>query len=159
MPRIDIADAHDIPDLFAVWQASVLATHDFLAPADYDSLVPLVAQALRTFTPLHCVRDATGRPLAFMGVAGDTIEMLFVDPRHRGQGIGQALVAFALGELGATRVDVNEQNAQALGFYRRMGFDTSGRSAQDPFGKPYPILHLALTAPVRSSRSAADLPE
>jgi len=41
-------------------------------------------------------------------------------------------------------VDVNEQNHQAVGFYARMGFQMVGRSEKDPFGQPYPLLHLAL---------------
>lgn len=144
MRSISIASDDDIPRLFSVWEASVKATHDFLDPDDFLMLVPIVERTLREFTPLHCVRDEAGQACAFIGVSEGMIEMLFVDPRHRGQGAGRALVAFAIEELDATRVDVNEQNGQALGFYERMGFAVQGRSAQDPFGKPYPILHLAL---------------
>ena len=43
---------------------------------------------------------------------------------------------------GVRRVDVNEQNAQAAGFYARMGFRIVSRDALDPSGRPYPILHL-----------------
>jgi putative acetyltransferase len=46
--------------------------------------------------------------------------------------------------LGARRVDVNEQNPQALGFYRRFGFEVVSRDAVDGLGLPYPILHCAL---------------
>lgn len=144
MPSIDIASNDDIPRLFDIWEASVQATHDFLDPEDFLLLVPIVERTLREFTPLHCVRDQAGQACAFIGVSEGMIEMLFVDPPYRGQGAGRALVEFAIATLGATRVDVNEQNGQALGFYERMGFVATGRSGQDPFGKPYPILHLAL---------------
>jgi len=144
MRSIGIASNNDIPRLFDIWEASVQATHDFLDPDDFLVLVPIVERTLREFTPLHCVRDQAGQACAFIGVSEGTIEMLFVDPQHRGQGAGRALVEFAIATLGATRVDVNEQNGQALGFYQRMGFAVEGRSEQDPFGKPYPILHLAL---------------
>jgi len=155
MTSISIASDDDIPRLFDIWEASVQATHDFLHPDDFLVLVPVVERTLREFTPLHCVRDAAGQACAFMGVSEGMIEMLFVDPPYRGQGAGRALVEFAIAQLGATQVDVNEQNRQALGFYERMGFVVESRSEQDPYGKPYPILHLALTEPLRSSRSAA----
>lgn len=158
MPSITIATNDDLPRLFDIWEASVQATHDFLHPDDFLLLVPIVERTLREFTPLHCVRDEAGQPCAFMGVSEGMIEMLFVDPQHRGQGAGRALVEFAIAQLKATQVDVNEQNRQALGFYERLGFAVAGRSEQDPLGKPYPILHLELTAPLRSSRSAEDLP-
>ena len=75
---------------------------------------------------------------------GDSIEMLFVAAEARGRGIGSALMRQALA-LGASRVDVNEQNPQALGFYRRFGFEVASRDKLDSLGLPYPILHCALS--------------
>ena len=69
------------------------------------------------------------------------LEMLFVRAEMRGQGVGSALVRRALDE-GVTRVDVNEQNPLALGFYQRMGFAVTGRSALDGQGRPFPLLHM-----------------
>ena len=43
---------------------------------------------------------------------------------------------------GATVVEVNEQNAQAVRFYHWMGFSVVGRSEVDSLGKPFPLLHL-----------------
>ena len=106
------------------------ATHHFLGEA---------AQ----MAPVHCIRDAEGRVCAFMYVANGAIEALFIAPEQRGKGLGRALVAFALQSLGATRVDVNEQNGDALRFYQRMGFEIAGRSAVDEYGNPFPILHLS----------------
>lgn len=54
------------------------------------------------------------------------------------------LATHAINELGATKVDVNEQNEQALGFYQHIGFSVTGRSPVDGQGKPYPLLHMAL---------------
>ncbi|PLX92501.1 MAG: GNAT family N-acetyltransferase, partial [Desulfuromonas sp.] len=62
----------------------------------------------------------------------------------RGKGIGALLVAYAINAQGATNVDVNEQNGQALGFYQHLGFSVTGRSPVDGQGKPYPLLHMAL---------------
>jgi putative acetyltransferase len=52
------------------------------------------------------------------------------------------LLTYAVTTLGATILDVNEQNEQALGFYLRMGFEVVGRSPLDGMGKPYPLLHM-----------------
>ncbi|QGZ40511.1 putative acetyltransferase [Pseudoduganella flava] len=142
--HISQATPADAPRLFDVWSAAVLATHDFLSEEAYAALVPIVRDVLATFAPLYCLRDSAGAPYAFLGVADGTIEMLFVHPDQHGRGAGRALVDFATRTLGATRVDVNEQNPQAAGFYARMGFRPAGRSERDPFGNPYPILHLEL---------------
>ncbi len=67
-------------------------------------------------------------------------------PAWRGHGIGRQLLVYAIDVLGATTLDVNEQNEQALGFYLHMGLEVIGRSERDDFGKPYPLLHMRVTA-------------
>ncbi|MBC7891930.1 MAG: GNAT family N-acetyltransferase, partial [Sphingobacteriaceae bacterium] len=56
--------------------------------------------------------------------------------------IGRELLRYATETLGATTLDVNEQNQQAVGFYQRMGFEVVDRSEVDGLGKPFPLLHL-----------------
>ena len=131
-----------LPALLAVWESSVRATHDFLREGDVDFLRPYVEQGLREIPMLFCVLEA-GHPLAFLGMAGDRIEMLFVHADSRHKGIGSALMREALAR-GARRVEVNEQNPQALGFYQRFGFEVVSRDAVDNLGLPYPILHCSL---------------
>ncbi|MEE4245289.1 MAG: GNAT family N-acetyltransferase [Kangiellaceae bacterium] len=63
--------------------------------------------------------------------------MLFLLDRVRGQGIGKTLLNYAVEKLGATKVDVNEQNPQAVEFYKYMGFKVDSRSPLDEMGKPF----------------------
>ena len=72
--------------------------------------------------------------------------MLFIHPVSRGEGIGKALTEFAIHELHANSVDVNEQNKQAIGFYNHLGFVETGRSETDGLGKPFPLIHMQLPA-------------
>jgi len=137
----------DFARVVEVWEASVRATHHFVTEADILVFRPLVWDGLRNVEHLLAVRDGAGRVVGFIGVEGDEVAMLFVHPDWRGHGIGRRLLRHAVAALGATRLDVNEQNEQALGFYRRMGFTVVGRSKRDYTGKPYPLLHLRLSAP------------
>ena len=82
-------------------------------------------------------------PAGFLGMEAEGIEMLFVHADFRGQGIGSSLMREALSR-DTCRVDVNEQNPQALGFYRRFGFEVVARDDVDSLGLPYPILHCEL---------------
>jgi putative acetyltransferase len=68
--------------------------------------------------------------------------MLFIHPAYRGKGVGRALLVYAVDTLGILRVDVNEQNEQAVDFYKYFGFKVVGRTELDGMGKPYPILNL-----------------
>lgn len=146
------ATRSDLPRLFEVWEASVRATHGFLSEADIQMLIPFVKDGLAHFLPLYCLRDNDGEVYAFLGVASDAIEMLFVHPEHRGRGAGRALIEFAVQSLRATRVDVNEQNTQAVEFYHHLGFRLIRRSPRDSLGNPFPLLHLALATDVAADR-------
>lgn len=138
------AKTTDYPRLVEIWEAATRATHDFLGTAEIDYLRPLIATAYLPSVEVTVYVDAAGRSQGFCGIQGDKIEMLFVHPSVRGQGIGRHLVEWAIATHAVSRVDVNEQNSQALGFYRRMGFEPFRRSPTDAQGRPFPILHLSL---------------
>ncbi|WP_431482782.1 acetyltransferase [Pseudomonas solani] len=142
--QIEQIDDSDRQRLVEVWEAAVRATHHFLVEDDIQFFKPLVRDAYLDSVKLACSRDADGRIQGFIGTAGGTVEMLFVDPAQHGKGIGRALLLHAIDHKGATTVDVNEQNPQAVGFYLRMGFEVASRSELDGSGKPFPILHLRL---------------
>lgn len=137
--------AAEYPLLAAIWRGAVDATHDFLAAEDRDEIE---ARLQSDFFPavLLLVAQIDGKAVGFAGVLGDKLEMLFVEAAQRASGIGTALLNYAINEYGVSRVDVNEQNALAAGFYARQGFEVVGRSETDGAGRPYPLLHLCLSA-------------
>lgn len=130
-------------EILRTWETSVRATHLFLSEENILSLRPLVELGL-SHVALYAHKDEAGQVDAFMGVADEKIEMLFLSPQVRGQGLGRAFIDFAVKELRVRYVDVNEQNVQAVGFYEKTGFETFARSEQDPQGNPFPILHMRL---------------
>ena len=134
----------DYPELARVWEASVRATHDFLPESYICLLRELLLSQYLDAVMLICCKDARQHITGFAGVAAGRVEMLFIDPTLRGQGLGKRLLRYAIDELNADQLDVNEQNPQALGFYLRQGFEVVGRSETDGMGQPYPLLHLRL---------------
>ncbi|WP_429085913.1 acetyltransferase [Aeromonas allosaccharophila] len=142
--QIAHANVEDYQTLIDLWEASVRATHHFLPEAEILALRPLILEHYFDAVTLHCARTEEGLIAGFSGVLEGKLEMLFVAPEARGGGVGRLLVAHAIGQCGATQVDVNEQNEQAVGFYLKMGFTVTGRSPLDGQGKPYPLLHMAL---------------
>ncbi|MCC8108067.1 MAG: acetyltransferase [Planctomycetes bacterium] len=145
LEQIPLTDRPDdlVQTLAAVWEDSVRATHDFLTEDDIVLLRPHVRTALRDIPSLTVARDEADRPVGFMGVADGKIEMLFLAPSARGNGLGRRLVEYAVSGGNADRLDVNEQNVQAVGFYKHLGFTVVGRSPVDGMGLPFPLLHLA----------------
>ena len=139
----------DADTLLALWERSVRATHEFLTEADVVGLRPHVAQALRDDAlELWVLTDEGDVPIGFMGLAGDDIAALFLEPAHRGRGGGRRLVAHAQALRGGElTVDVNEQNPAARGFYQALGFAVAGRSPLDADGRPFPLLHMRRPAP------------
>ena len=129
--------------LLAVWERAVRSTHKFLQEEDILALRPVVQEALLE-VPRLAVYLEEGKAAGFLGAAGEKIEMLFIDVTAQGKGCGRALVEYAMANWHSIYVDVNEQNEQAAGFYRHMGFVVKHRSALDEQGNPFPVFHLAL---------------
>ena len=143
-----------IESLLDVWEGSVRATHLFLSDDEINLIKAYVPDALASVPVLIVEAGSNGAPTAFMGIAGDGLEMLFVARNARGRGVGRRLLEHGIAALGVRRLSVNEQNPQAVGFYEHMGFAVCGRSEADDQGNPYPILRMELSeAHARTQRS------
>ncbi|MDL2282324.1 GNAT family N-acetyltransferase [Parabacteroides sp. OttesenSCG-928-G06] len=141
--QIQKGEKADYNQLMMVWESAVKATHDFLVLEDFEFFKQIIPNYFPN-VDLYVIR-VDKAIVAFMGVSGENIEMLFVSSDSRGKGFGKSLLLYALETLKAKKVDVNEQNTQAVGFYERFGFKVISRSEKDSTGKDYPILHLSVT--------------
>ena len=95
-----------------------------------------------------------GTPVGFLGLAGASLEALFLAPEHRRRGGGRLLVEHARRLKGPLVVDVNEQNPDALRFYEACGFRVVGRSEVDSDGRPFPLIHLRESDAADGSRTS-----
>ena len=112
----------------------------FLAE-DYLQIIKKLLPAVLPAVQLYVFEEGDKTISGFLG-------MLFIDPDKMGQGIGGHLTRYAIEEMHACKVDVNEDNPEALKFYLHAGFVQTGRSETDGLGKPYPLLHMELPSPV-----------
>lgn len=129
--------------ILAVWEQSVIATHDFLTPTDFTEIKELVQTINFYHFQVYCLTE-NDFVIGFIGVADKKIEMLFLDPKYFGQGLGKILMNFAISELAADKVDVNEQNIKAVNFYKKFGFEIIERTEKDDQGRNYPLLRMKL---------------
>ncbi|MDR8392624.1 GNAT family N-acetyltransferase [Aliifodinibius sp. S!AR15-10] len=127
--------------LLEIWLASVRATHTFLSEQEIQELLPLVEEQALPALELWVLLSGE-EIIGFAGLADNNLEALFLHPSHFGKGGGKMLVNHARQLKGSLVVDVNEQNPEAIKFYKSVGFEVVGRSETDSGGRPYPILHM-----------------
>ncbi len=78
----------------AIWGKSVLVTHNFLSPTDFEEIKELVTNInFNDFQVFCSVYENT--VIGFIGVAERKVEMLFLHPKYFGHGIGKKLLGFA----------------------------------------------------------------
>ncbi|WP_340679307.1 GNAT family N-acetyltransferase [Paraglaciecola sp.] len=142
---IQAAVKEDYLELISIWESSVRATHSFLPEKNIADLKILILEHYFDAVDLYSFKLTDDKPVGFIGVAEGNIEMLFVLPNCFGQNIGRKLAEFAITNLGASKVDVNEQNPKAIGFYEHIGFEIIGRSDLDGQGNPFPLMHMIYT--------------
>jgi putative acetyltransferase len=118
---IRLAGTNDYPKIMEIWESAVKATHDFLAEEDFNYFKEAIPRDYLPNLEVFLITendDAKG----FASVAEGNLEMLFIHNDNRGKGYGKKLYEFMKEKTGLTKVDVNEQNPQAIGFYEKMGF-------------------------------------
>ena len=133
-----------INQLLEVWEDSVKATHTFLSNEEIEKIKEYVPQALIGISHLIIETDENGNPIAFMGIEGNKLEMLFIKNSERRKGIGKQLLNYGIENYSVNDLAVNEDNPQAKGFYEHMGFKVYKRNELDEQGNPYPILYMKL---------------
>lgn len=138
--EISDVDSKEFEELTSIWESSVMATHHFPSEEETSFFGPLIFSLYLHNLELYCIK-INSVIVGFIGIDGKNIEMLIVAPQFRGTGIGKSLLLHATANQ-CTRVDVNEQNSQAITFYTNNGFSVIGRSETDGSGKPNPLIHM-----------------
>ncbi|SFL38587.1 putative acetyltransferase [Gracilibacillus orientalis] len=136
------ANKKDYNEILTIWEASVLATHDFLKDKDREEIkreIPSYFDYLAI--QLWYEKDEL---LGFSGINEHHLEMLFLKPDKIGKGYGQAIISSLIKDFNIKTVDVNKDNENATKFYIKNGFHILNQSEIDSSGRPYPILHLKL---------------
>ncbi len=87
--------------------------------------VPNLMQSRAAFIPDMLVYD-DGVVKGFLHYGGDEVRRLYVEPVLHSQGIGAALLEYAVRELGVARLWALEKNERAIAFYARHGFLPNG---------------------------------
>lgn len=115
----------DYPAMVDVWLAASLKAHDFIAPSFwYDQL-----DTMRdTYLPAarNWVWYEHNHICGFISLRGENIEALFVEPSCQGRGVGNTLLAFLQSIQPQLTLSVYRDNAVAVAFYRRHGFEVVG---------------------------------
>ena len=141
--KIEKGNPSDYSEIMVIWESSVKATHNFLNNDDfvfYKNLIPIeYLQKVDLYILL-----SNKKTVGFIGIHEENLEMLFIAGDQRNKGYGKILLNYAVKKLNIKKVDVNEQNIQAIGFYKKFGFKIIGYSEKDSMNKNYPILHLSL---------------
>lgn len=141
--QIRLAEPKDYPGIMEIWESAVKATHDFLTEEDFNYFKEVIPKDYLPNLDVYLLTE-NDEAKGFASVAGGNLEMLFIHNDSRGKGYGKKLYQFMKETTGLTKVDVNEQNPQAIGFYEKMGFKQMGRSEKDGSGKDYPLIHMSL---------------
>ncbi|MDO4363310.1 MAG: GNAT family N-acetyltransferase [Clostridia bacterium] len=133
---------HIIDTLLGIWENSVRSTHKFLTDAEIENIKKYVPSALYSVDELYTAESDDGQITGFMGINSNRLEMLFVSSTNIGRGYGKLLLLYGIKNCGVNELTVNEQNPDAVGFYRYMGFEVYKRTDTDEEGNLYPLLYM-----------------
>ena len=80
----------DVSALVELWLRSVRATHTFLSEEDVQFFLPLVRESLGSDQlELWVLSEDAETLIGFMGLSGNSLEAMFLDPEHLRAGHGK----------------------------------------------------------------------
>lgn len=139
--------AREHAELLHIWEKSEF---ELLGRA---SLAPLyrcnheIRRLLLEVSGVYAYPSSRGAPVAFVAVAEERIALLDVLPDYRYQGIGSALLRFAVQQAGAREVELPDAWTEAQAFYRHHGFTRNGPTMTGLFrGSRQTLVRLACPA-------------
>jgi putative acetyltransferase len=145
--RIRPFDPHDMTGVQDFWVASWTLT---MPEIDFDERRPWLAAHLESMlaegTEIRVAVAGKGQLAGFVTVdpANGHLDQICVASDWWGHGVAEALLAVAR-EISPTRLtlDVNSDNARAIAFYVREGFEETGKDINQRSGLP--IVKMAWT--------------
>ena len=154
--RADVrpGNAGDVAALLDLWAA---AWSIAMPRIDFDARRPWLTKHLEQLQAdgahllVAYVRD---RPAGFVTVdpRSGTVDQLAVAVEWQGLGVGTQLLEAARGQaLLGLRLSVNVDNAGAVAFYRKQGFEVVGEGINGLSGLP--VLHMQCSPPQNQPRS------
>ena len=133
--------AEDTDALINIWLVASRISHHFLGVErlllQAEQVRDIYLKQAENWVIIH-----DGKPAGFIGLVGQFIGGLFVDPNIQGKGLGRQLLVHALGLKKALELEVYALNTQAHNFYLRNGFVEIARFAEDDEGLPFTVIHM-----------------
>ena len=144
----------ELPALAQLWNDGWQVAHAAHAPASLTAIRTFESFALRLAAHFDDIRvvGELGAPLGFCLIKGAEIYQIFVNPAAQGTGAASVLITDGLDRIRKgghklAKLDVNPENARAIAFYEKMGWQQKGVETimLDTLTDPYPLPCLVMT--------------
>lgn len=146
-------DQSELPALAQLWYDGWQVAHAAHVPASLTAIRTLESFAIRLSDHCEDIR-VVGKPdvpLGFCITKGPEIYQIYVGPEAKGTGAAAVLINDGLDRIQAdghksAKLDVNAENARAIAFYEKMGWQKKGIETimLDTLSDPYPLPCLVM---------------
>lgn len=137
----------DLPVVMRIWLTANREAHPFIDAAYWESHYAEVERAISEAEVY--VSDDDGTVTGFIGLCGEYVAGVFVVSERRGEGIGAALLQYALARHHELTLRVYTRNTGACRFYIRQGFRITGEQTDEATGEREYVMTLRRGETVR----------
>lgn len=111
----------DVEDVLSTWEKASSLAHPFLSDAFQAEERKMIRDVYLPHSETWVV-EVDGRVVGFIGLIGNEIGGLFLQPAYHGRKLGKLMVDKARELHGDLEVEVFEKNTVGRRFYKRYGF-------------------------------------
>ena len=133
MPMIRKMRQEDRDAVLQIWLEGNRSAHPFVPEAYWLSSMPSVRDQLLQAEVY--VEEEGSQIRGFVGMVGTYLAGIFVDGRHRSQGIGARLLEYVKERVPAFSLQVYQKNRRAVAFYQREGLEIAAQGTDPETGE------------------------
>ncbi len=127
--------SEDLGEVLELWHKASRIAHPFLTEAFLEKERAEIAERWLPVAET-VVNELQETVVGFLALIGNEVGAIFVDPRHQGNGVGQALMDHARASREFLELDVFEANPIGRKFYEAYGFQLIGRHVHEETRQP-----------------------
>ncbi|MCQ2910582.1 MAG: GNAT family N-acetyltransferase [Clostridia bacterium] len=119
---IESRDENLVNEILGVYEKSIEHLNGVMPKESMEEIKSNTEKMIKNIENLIIVKNDEENIIGFMGCENENLEMLYLHPDYKNQGIGKELINIAINNHNVNKAHIVKINTDGIDFCRHMGF-------------------------------------